>query len=102
MTKSTATNIIYSTSLVLATLTIWSMLYNAQFLEYDDNYGNLLAAFFLSVFASIVLTVLWFKWRHIIKNFKWQTILFLMVSSPLTIALVSINYPTIFGTMLKN
>ena len=102
MTTSTTTNIIYSTSLFLVTLTIWIMLYNAQFLDYDDNYGNLLAAFFLSIFALVALTVLWFKWRHIIKTSKWHTILFLMVSSPLTIALVSINYPTIFGTILKN
>ena len=84
------------------TLTISMVLYMAQFLEYDDNYGNILAAFFLSVFGLFVLTVLWFKWRHIIKTSKLQTILFLIVSSPLTIAFVSINYPTIFGTMLKN
>ena len=102
MKTSATTNIIYSTSLLLTTLIIWTMLYKAQFLEYEDNYENILAAFFLSVFATVILTVLWFKWRHIVKTHKWDTILFLIISSPLTIFLVSINYPTIFGTTLKN
>ena len=102
MTTSLTTNIIYSTVLLLVTLTIWTFLYKAQFLEYDENYGNILSAFFLSLVATIFLTVLWFKWRNIIKTSKWQTILFLIISSPLTIALISINYPTILGTMLKN
>jgi hypothetical protein len=101
MTTLISTNIIYSTELLLVTLTIWALLNKAQFLEYDNNYGNILSAFFLSLVATIILTVLWFKWQHIIKTSKWQSILFLIISSPLTIVLVSINYPTIFGNMLK-
>lgn len=96
------TKVIYSIALCLVTLVIWNLLYHAQFLEYDENYGNLLGAFFLSVAATIILLFLWFKWRHIINNCKWQTIAFLIVSSPLTVAIVSINYQTIFGAMLKN
>lgn len=84
------------------TLIIWNLLYRAQYLEYDTNYANLLAAFFLSVFTTMVLLFLWFKWRPIITNCKWQTVLFLIISSPVIVAFVSINYPTIFGTILKH
>lgn len=94
--------IIYITLLFLITIAIWRLIYNAQFLFYDDNYGSLLGAFFLSFWATVVLIIIWFKRRTIIMNCKWITILFLIYSSPFTVALVSIYYQEIFGVMLKN
>lgn len=94
--------IIYSTVLLVTTLTIWLLLYNAQFLDYDDNYGNILSAFFLSIAVTVLLIFLWFKWRDIIKAVKWQTVLFLVFCSPLTVGLVIFYYSEIFGEMLKN
>jgi cytochrome bd-type quinol oxidase subunit 2 len=102
MTPSSATKIIYSTALLLASLAIWTLLYTAQFLDYDDNYGQLLSAFFLSVCAALVLAVVWFKMRPLIKATRWQTMMYLLIASPLTIALVVINYPVVFGHALKN
>jgi hypothetical protein len=88
--------------LAFATLIIWSLLYNAQFLEYDENYGNILSAFFMSLLFSMLLAVLWFKRRDILISHKWQTILFLIISSPITITFVIIKYQVIFDTVLKN
>jgi len=93
---------LYSIFLGSLTVIIWTMLFTAQFLEYDDNYANILSAFSLSVVATIFLLVVWFKARDVLKRNKWQTIFFLLMSSPITIAFVSINYPLIFGAMLKN
>lgn len=102
MNSAKKTHIIYSIFLLLVTIIIWRLIYFAQFLEYDNNYASLLLAFFISLVSFAILIVLWFKWKHIIKTCNWQTIIFLIVSSPVTVALVSINYSVIFGTMLKS
>ena len=95
-------NLVYSTVLLLVTILIWRLIYYAQFLEYDLNILNLLLAFILSIGAITAITIMWFRRRQIIRACKWQTILFLIISSPITVVLVSIYYPTVFGTMLKN
>ena len=93
--------IIYLTTLILLTVFIWRQLYSAQFLEYDDNYGVLISTFLLSVFSTIILTILWFKARTFIKQNSLATALFILASSPLTIALVFYFYHDLFG-QLKN
>lgn len=94
--------IIYSLTLLVTASTIWLLLYNAQFLDYDDNYGNIITAFFLSVLATVLIIVMWFNWRYIIKTVKWQTVLFLVFCSPITVGIVIYYYSKIFGAMLKN
>jgi len=101
MKTTISTNIVYSTVLLITTLTIWIMIYRAQFLDYDDNVANLLSAFSLSFSTTVILIIVWFKWRHIIQSNKWKTITFLVVSSPFTIAFAILNYQTIFGATLK-
>jgi hypothetical protein len=101
MTIRPTLKIIYLTTLFLLTLFIWRQLYSAQFLEYDDNYGVLISTFLLSVLATIILTILWFKARTFIKQNSLPTILFLLANSPLTIALVFCFYHDLFG-QLKN
>jgi len=93
--------IIYVTALFLLAIFIWQQLYSAQFLEYDDNYGVLISTFFLSVLATIVLTIIWFKARYLIEQNFIPTIVFLLAGSPLTVALVFYFYHNLFG-QLKN
>lgn len=81
---------------------IWTQVYTAQFLEYDQNYANLLSAFSLSIIALMALIVLGFRKKTFIKSHMWQTILYLILASPFTIAFVIINYSVIFGSVLKN
>jgi hypothetical protein len=94
--------VVYYVILIGISVAIWAQIYTAQFLEYDQNYANLLSAFILSVFALTGLTVLWFKKKAFVKSHMWQTILYLILASPFTIALVIINYSVIFGVLLKN
>ena len=101
MTKQPTIKIIYLTTLFLLTVFNWHQLYSAQFLEYDDNYGVLISIFLLSVLTTTILTILWFKARTFVKQNFLPTILFLLVNSPLTIALVFYFYHDIFGP-LKN
>lgn len=101
MTTQPTKKFIYLATLILLTTIIWRQLYSAQFLEYDENYGVLISTFLLSVLATIILTILWFKARTFIKQNSLPTILFLLANSPLTIAFVFYFYHDIFG-QLKN
>lgn len=101
MKKQPNLKIIYWTTLLLLTVSIWQQLYSAQFLAYDDNYAVLGSAFLLSVLATLLLTILWFKASAFIKQNSLPTILFVLASSPLTVALVFYFYQELFG-QLKN
>ncbi|MES2726912.1 MAG: hypothetical protein V4643_07405 [Bacteroidota bacterium] len=90
---------IYLTTLLLLTVFIWWQLYSAQFLAYDNNYGVLISAFLVSVLATIILAILWFKARPLIKRNVLPTILFLLASSPITVALVFYFYNNLFGQL---
>lgn len=83
----------------MLTVFIWWQLYSAQFLAYDDNYGVLISAFFVSVLATIILAILWFKARAFIKQNALPTMLFLLLSSPITVALVFYFYNYLFGQL---
>ena len=48
-------NVFYNFGVGICAVLIWSMLYQAQFREYDDNYGLLIEAFFLSVLATTAI-----------------------------------------------
>lgn len=55
--------IIYSIILFLVTLMIWDEIYEAQFLAYDENWGNLIAAFLISFCSIFVLIFIWLNWK---------------------------------------
>lgn len=93
---------VYSITLLLLTFIIWYVIYSAQFLIYDDNWGNILTAFFISVFSFLLIIILFWKNRELIKNARWQTIMFLLFCSPLTLYFVVMNYEFIFGAVLRN
>jgi len=93
--------LLLSIALGLIFLIIWGLLYNAQFLEYDENYGNLLSAFMLSTGATIWLGVLQWIRPIILRASRWPVILFLLFASPVTVILVVLNYMVVFGHGLK-
>jgi len=101
MTDKTQTKILYLVVLFCISFLMWKQIYEAQFLVYDENYGNLLSAFFISVCSIFGLIIIWEKWKSIILESKWQTLLFLLLSSPITIIIVCLNYKSFFGVALK-
>jgi hypothetical protein len=99
--KSITMKLTYSMALVFILGFIWALMHEAQFLAYDENWGNILSAFFISLLATLCLLILWFKCQSFILECKWQTLLFLIFGSPFTIVIVVMNYNLIFGSSLK-
>ncbi|MNY39033.1 hypothetical protein D3C86_1736970 [compost metagenome] len=99
--KQKLLNSIYSLILLIVTSIIWCLIYQAQFLVYDDNWGNLILAFIISVCSFFLLIFVWSNWKEIILNCKWQTILFLLFASPLSVVGIVFNYELFFGTTLN-
>lgn len=93
---------VYSITLLMLTFIIWYVIYSAQFLEYDENWGNIILSFLVSIFSSIGILILFWIKRDLIKDCRWQTIMFLLVCSPLTLYFIVMNYEFIFGATLKN
>ncbi|MES2654433.1 MAG: hypothetical protein V4620_02535 [Bacteroidota bacterium] len=90
---------IYLTTLFLVTAFIWWQLYSAQFLFYDENYRVLISAFFWSVLATIILVILWFNTRALIKQNALAAVLFLLLNSPVTVLLALFYYNDLFGPL---
>jgi len=99
MKTQTTLKIIYVTILFLLTVFIWKQLYSAQFLEYDKNYGSLISIFILSIVASIFLVIMWFKTRNFIEDNSFATILFVVMTSPVTLMFIFYFYHDIFGKL---
>jgi hypothetical protein len=95
-------NFILPIFLTLQTAYCWKCFYDAQFLEYDDNYGSLIRAFVISLLALLILIFVWLKRRHWIENSKLVAIVWLFLGSPATLAVAAIYYQEIFGTTLAN
>jgi hypothetical protein len=88
-------------TLILLTALIWEQLYSAQFLEYDENFGQLIEIFLVSTALLVNGIVMIVKNSELVRTNLIVSILFLLINSPLTIFLVVSNYDTIFGTGLK-
>lgn len=88
---------VYMVMLFLATTFIWWQIYTVQFLPYDENYGAMIAAVIVSVGSTIIIQILWMKFRSFIKRNALITIVFLVINSPVTIVPVLLNYKTLFG-----
>jgi len=101
MTKSRILNIIFQISLIIISISVWKLIYDMQFLIYDDNMGNLCVALLLSILAVISIIIIWFKWRKIIGKALLITFLFLITSNPITVMVACVNYEYIFGVQLK-
>jgi len=99
--KQKLLNSIYSIILLIVTSIIWYLIYQAQFLVYDDNWGNLILAFIISVCSFFLLILVWSNWKKIILNCKWQTIFFLLFASPISVVGIVFNYELFFGITLN-
>lgn len=88
-------------TLLTVSIFIWYLLYTAQTLPYDENYGNLILSFILSCLATAAILLLWVKYEKLIRQNIISVILFLFSSSPLTIALVIFNYQLFFNAQLQ-
>jgi hypothetical protein len=86
--------------LTVQTVYCWTTFYQAQFLEYDDNYGQLIHSFIISLATLVALTIIWFRKRQLIKDIKVAAIIWTFIGSPLTFIIAAIYYQTIFGTVL--
>jgi hypothetical protein len=83
--------------LLVETIYVWYCLYNAQFLEYDDNYGLMIHAFIISLVTLVALIIVWFKKREWIRQNLIPMISWLVLGSPVSVVLLVIFYKTIFG-----
>jgi amino acid permease len=88
---------IYQIGLVLCAILEWSLMYRAKFEEYDVNYGLAIYAFLLSILAFLIIVVLWFRKRDLLKSNKWLTMFFLVTSSPLSLYLFIYLYGKFIG-----
>ncbi len=86
-------NIIY----LIIGLIIWSNLIIAKYEIYDKNIGSIFGTFVFSLLTFIIFFVLFFKGRHWLKDNSFGTILFFITCSPLTVAIIVLNYVAIFG-----
>lgn len=86
-------NIIY----LMIGVIIWLGMVRAKYEVYDENIGSMLGAFSFSVLAFIILFILVVKRRHWLKDNVYGTAIFFITCSPLTVAIVVLNYAAIFG-----
>ena len=88
--------------LVTQTVYCWNCFYQAQFLQYDDNYGLLLHSFFIACTTFLILTIMVIRIRHVISQNKMPIIIWAVFGSPFTYIIAAINYNKIFGTYLAS
>ena len=101
MNKLKFVNIIFSLSLILISISVWKLIYDMQFLAYDDNFGNLCLALLLSLLAVLTICIIWFKRKEVIKKAFLIVLLFMITSNPIVIMIACVNYECIFDAKLK-
>jgi hypothetical protein len=79
----------------------FKLLYEAQFLEYDDNYGEIISVFILSFWTSAPFIFLFFFNKQWLNKNKEIIIFYLIFNSPISILIAVIFYSQIFGVHLK-
>ena len=92
---------IYIITLMLLTSFVWTQLYNAQFLDYDDNFGQLIMIFLGSIALLAVGSIMIIKKAKIVRSNLVISMLFLVINSPITVVWVAVNYEIVFGAALK-
>lgn len=87
--------------LFVQTAYCWWCFLKAKELEYDDNYGILLHAIFISAITWIIIRIVkakWFGGLTINSRIFWT---WLLIGSPLTFILLFFCYSNIFGSLAK-
>jgi hypothetical protein len=85
--------------LLLQTIYCWRCFVCARFLPYDDNYGLLLQAVFISMTAWVFLRMVQAKWLGPLSLDRRVFWAWLVVGSPLTFILALFNYRHLFGAL---
>jgi len=93
--------LVYKTGLVLSAGSVWYFMYLAKQEEYDVNFGLAINAFLISLFSTIVICILWFKKRGVVKENKVLTVLYLVTSSPFSLFLFIEFYGRFIGQYFK-
>lgn len=75
------------------------MLYRAKQLEYDDNVAVIIGALAFSMVGTVLLIVMLFRCRQLVLKNRLITFVALIAASPITIALLILNYGKVFGTL---
>lgn len=96
----TLCKIILPLLLTVQTVYCWIAFYQAQFLQYDDNYGLLIHSFIIALATSVMLVIIWFLQPKQIKDNKLAAIIWAIIGSPLTFIVAAFNYEKIFGAIL--
>lgn len=97
MTYNKAYNIFIACSILL----IWYWVYSASKAEYDVNYFYAFYAFVYSALLFVFIVILWFSSREFIRRNKMSTILFLVLSSPISLIVFYQMYLQFCGPFLK-
>jgi hypothetical protein len=93
-------NVAIPICLLVQTMYCWWCFYKAKGLPYDDNYGILLHAIFISMLAWVIVRMFrakWFGQFHIRPTIFWTWIL---IGSPVPFLLAFFFYSDIFGTLM--
>lgn len=94
--------ILFYSVLLILTSWIWIQIYTAQFLDYDDNYGQLIGSFLLSLFGTLAIIILWIRKTKLLRANPFVVLLFILANNPLTIFMAVMFYADVFGVPLKN
>ncbi len=93
--------VIYNVILWTSAFFIWQLVYQAGFQEYDENWGSIMGAFEISLLVTIATGILWVKRNQIVRAATYETLLYLLTCSPVTLILVVEFYAEIFGRHFK-
>jgi hypothetical protein len=91
----------YSAFLLASAAAVWAPLVLAKFAEYDLNYGFLMIALLISALAVLVILLVWFVRRSIVRDYMFSTGAFLATSSPVSICSFIWLYEEFVGQFLK-
>lgn len=92
---------IYNIILCLSSIIIWILMLMSHRVEYDLNYELAIYAFLLSLVSTVMIVILWFMKKRIIKESFKITIAYLIFSSPISIFLFIELYGKLIGSFFK-
>jgi hypothetical protein len=92
-------NIAIPVCLLIQTIYCWWCFYKAKELPYDDNYGTIIHAIFISMAGWVVLRMFKARW---FGEFNIRPVIFwtwILIGSPVTFIIAFIFYRNIFGSL---
>lgn len=87
--------------MIVSTGYIWWLVYEAQYLAYDANFGNFIRAFILTILFTIITAVVLLRFK---PAYRFSSIIYrlsLLLNNPLTLLLVCVNYSYIFNELAR-